>query len=184
MSEEAKQQLEQEWSTFPKVEAMVLEAGFMDDNKPNYPCPRIVDSSLTTMSNREFSTIYYQLLAWRNYISPILARVKCRLLEVQNQMNRTASTIRKGIRDSKIKMTKEEREDAVQADPYYTSLSLVSQELEQQKLMLVAFEENIGRSLRVISRQVEIRKSEIEQSRMEGNLPGRGRMQPDSWGKG
>ena len=91
-------------------------------------------------------------------------------------MEKTAGDLRKKLKESGAKMTKEDREDMVSGDPDYHELRLMSQELEQTKIMLTSHEENIGRSLRVISRQVEIRKAEIEQSRMEGTLPGRGKV--------
>ena len=74
------------------------------------------------------------------------------------------------------KMTGDQMKDEILLDPRYSYLNHRRQEMTQYKVMLAAYTDSIERGLKVISRQVEIRKIELEQNRV--NIPNRGYESP------
>lgn len=175
------QQIHNKWDTADRIEAELAMKGFVQMDLPAYPCPEVTEELLTTADNNEYSRVYAQQNAWFNYSSQLLARVTSSLLQAENEMEMIESRMRvemreriKGVKDEAgkaLKMTAEQMQDEVNVNERYVELKLIAQEYKQRKITLSAFLDGIERSLRVISRQVEIRKMEAEQSRT--NIPGR-----------
>ena len=62
-------------------------------------------------------------------------------------------------------------------NPEYLEVTHELQKYQQAKIYFDARVESLERSLRVISRQVEIRKLDVEQQRTGAGMPGRGRFE-------
>lgn len=172
MGQTAEQQVHAQWDTVGQVEAELAMRGFMPMDTPNYPCPVITEEALTTSDSKSYTTTYAQQLSWFNYSSQTLSRIVADLLGVQNEMTLIEARMRKGFRLNGAKMTAQQMADEILLDPRYLELKHREQLLSQHKIELSAYTEGIERGLKVISRQVEIRKQEIEQNRV--NIPGRG----------
>lgn len=169
------------WKTFEKVEAHLKERGFIPPDQPSFPRPTITPEQLTTVINKDYTMLYSHHLAWFNYTSPILAQVKSMLIQTRNEMKDIETKIRKDLRLKNKTLPKDERfnekeiADEVWSDPAYKILTREEQKYEQTKLQLESYLEVTEGTLKVISRQVEIRKLELDGSRAEGSMPGRGR---------
>lgn len=172
MGQSAEQQIHKEWDTLESVETKLAMEGFTPMSTPEFPCPQIDEHALTTADNTSYTTTYAHQLSWFNYAGQALARATAEILQVQNEMTRIEATMRRGFKLGGKKMSAQEISDEILLDPRYTELKHREQILKQYKVELDAYYEGIERGLKVISRQVEIRKQEIEQNRV--NIPGRG----------
>jgi len=164
------------WDTIGKVEGTLAMEGFVAMECPSFQCPMVTEEVLTTADSKAYTEAYAQQLAWFNYASQTLARATAHLLQVTNEMEmieaRMRRQFREGIRNGGGKMTEKEMADEIMLDDRYSELLHFKQVTTQRKIELQAFTEGVERGLKVISRQVEIRKMEMEQSRV--NIPGRG----------
>lgn len=182
VSETEKRELYDKWSTFDAVRDSLKAKGFMNPPQPEFECPNIRPEHLLTSNSQEYSTTYAHLLAWLSYTSPILAEVRGQLIQAENQMTIIASKVKKqlrqknkglGLRDPD-RVAENALDDEIMQDADYQYWMLEAQKWKQQRLVVEAFVENIDRSLKVVSRQVEIRKQEFESTRTDANMPSRG----------
>lgn len=166
------------WNTLDEVEEQLAAEGFSRVGQPNFGCPQITEEALTTADNKSYTTTYAQQLAWFNYSSQTLARASAELLQVKNEMDVIDARMRKIFRErmqtggKDAKMSAKDIEGEILLDARYSYLMHRQQQLTQYKIELGTYAEGIERGLKVISRQVEIRKMEMEQTRV--NIPGRG----------
>lgn len=175
------QQIHNKWDTADHIEAELAMQGFVQMPLPAYECPQVTEELLTTEDNTKYTTAYAQLNSWFNYSSQLLARVTTSLLQAENEMEMIESSMRVSMRErlkgakgddgKPLKMTAEQMQDEVNVNERYVELKLIAQMFKQRKITLAAFLDGIERGLRVISRQVEIRKMEADQART--NIPGR-----------
>jgi hypothetical protein len=181
VSETEQQNIHGKWDTIENVENELAMEGFVPMGTPEFECPQVTEDALTTPDSKEYTTTYARQLAWFNYSSQVLARVTAHLLQIENEMDFIESKLRKQFREVRRpkesgkgfdKMSAEEMKDEIRLDPRYSELTLQAQVFKQKKTELSVFVEGIERGLKVISRQVEIRKMEIEQGRV--NIPNRG----------
>lgn len=180
VSEQTKQEARSKWDTIGEVEDELASQGFTELDRPPFQIPSVTAEQLTTVINKDYTTLYAQHLRWVNYTSPILAKVKARLLGVRNEMTDIETYTRKELRRKNRELPKEERfnekdiDDEIWSDPRYNELKQIAQRLEQKKIELDSYLETMDNNMKVISRQVEIRKLEMEGDRRENGMPGRG----------
>jgi hypothetical protein len=178
LGQTAEQAVHQQWDTLEEQREKRASEGFSPMDQPDFGCPQVTEEVLTTADSKAYTATYAQQLAWFNYASQTLSRCVSELLQVDNEMDILEARMRKGFRErmkvggKEAKMTAEEMRDEILLEPRHAYLMLRKQQLSQYKVELGAYTEGIERGLKVISRQVEIRKMEIEQSRV--NIPNRG----------
>lgn len=164
------------WDTVDKVEGELAMEGFIPMMTPEFECPQVTEEELTTEDSKSYTQTFARQFAWFNYSSQVLARVTVRLLQIENEQAIIESRMRVGfkerMRNGAPKMSEKDIQDQINLDPRYQELMLQAQNYKQKKTVLSAFAEGIERGLKVISRQVEIRKGEIEAGKV--NIPGRG----------
>lgn len=181
------QNIHSQWDTIGAIEGEIAMKGFVPMDTPLYECPQITEELLTTADHDAYTAAFTQQLAWFNYASQVLAQATSHLLQYENEMEMIESRLRTTFREeisggTRSKMTKEEMQDEINLDKRYGELKLGAQKYKQKKIQLQAYVEGIERGLRVISRQIEIRKMEMEQNRV--NIPGRGGYQQgQNWGR-
>lgn len=175
--QQQQQQLEQSWDTVEHIHNEVRAMGFTDLPSPEYECPELTPDKLTTTDSRSYTETYAHLLGWFNFASEKLSEVQARVLQYENmidvltaQTRRTAATIAK---NAGTKMTVEERHDNLLLNPEYQEISLKLQKYKQAKILLTAKVDGLERSLRVVSRQVEIRRLDQDTSKVVSNMPSR-----------
>ncbi len=169
------QKIHSTWDTIDKVEGEIAMKGFVPMDTPEFQCPQITPELLADADNKEYTTAYSQQNAWFNYASQVLAQVSSMLLQCENEMemidSRICSGLRRELKESGEKMSAKQMQDEVNLDPRYAEVRLQAQVYKQKKIQLSAFLDGIERGLRLISRQVEIRRMESDQNRT--NIPGR-----------
>lgn len=175
------QKIRDDFDTMDGVNTLLEKHGITPAPKPGFGCPEVSEDDLTTTDNTKYTTVYARLLAWFNYMGPLLAAVVAELLQIENAMVYTEAAFRKKARELNLGkkprtegwVTEAEIADAITLDADYHELHVEKQRLSQMKAMLASHTERVERSMRVVSRQVEIRKIELEGSRTEHNMPGR-----------
>lgn len=166
------------FATLSDVEENLAKMGFpAQREQPNFPLPEITVSVLTKYNNDQYSEVYAQLLAWFNYLVPIHADAKAALLQAQNQLDLVeASTQERLVEQNKNKtkgegrLTEAEIKNKVLCDPTYQTALLEVQTRKQAFIKLDAYWDIADRGLKVISRQIEVKKIEFGGSNREGNL--------------
>jgi len=163
------------WNTHDKVMTDIGMRGLMPTEMPENQCPVVTAEILTTADSTLYTTKYAELLSWFTYTSDMLAVVTSQLLQVTNEMEmieaRMRNQFREEMKNGGPKMSAKEVEDVISIDIRHEELRLEKQKYQQFKTILGTHVENIERSMKVVSRQVEIRKLEVEQNRT--NIPGR-----------
>lgn len=173
--------VESRWgSTIARVNNRLQQQGFYDVTMPDVHCPEVTTDILLTTDVRTYTVAYEGLLRWFNYTGVLYARIRATLLGVENEMDTIASKKRTLLREYNRKLEKTQKKDVVNADEMediinedvvYSDLKLQKQELMQAKIQLEARVEGLERSLRVVSRQVEIRKVESMGGNRAQNMP-------------
>jgi hypothetical protein len=187
IGETAKNNIVDHWNTIDQVELQLTQQGIVEKQKPAFACPEVDENLLTSTNHTEYSAIYSRLLAWYNYVTPTFARVKCRVLEFENMLDRIGATIRKELKGTNKlvvkteKLSPDEIKDAILLDPNHAMVALELQRYQQQKIQLEAFLEILDRSLKVVSRQVEIKKLEFNGANREGNTSPRQPFTHPNW---
>lgn len=173
------------WHTIDDVQEESLLRGFPEKVKPEFECPQLDVETLTSNDSKAYTQKYTELLAWFGYAGELLALIHARVLQLKNMQDILAAEGRKTLRDLKSgvkKPTKEEIEDYLTLNPEYQDVTLQLQRFQQAKLLYDAKVDSIERSLRVISRQIEIRRLDIEQNRTDGGMSNRGVMGQNRFG--
>ena len=181
--EEQTKTLQQHWNTVDIVEEEIKQQGLSEHPRPQVACPELDVDTLTGTDSRSYTELYVHLLAWFAYTSELLAQVQARVLQYENMQDILAAQTRKEARDLSDaagvkKPTVEELKDRLLLNPEYLEVMRQLQHYQQSKIMLDKKVESIERSLRVISRQVEIRRLDIEQNRTATTMPGRNQYDP------
>ncbi len=174
--------IHEQWNTLDEVEAEIASKGLVAVDRPSfdYPGP-VTPAQLTTTLNKDYSELYAYHLGWYNFVSITLARVKAMLLQLDNEMTDIETRIRKELKEKNRRIAKEERfnekdiTDATNQDQRYRELTLQKQRFDQKKIEYDAYLDCMDRNLRVISRQVEIRRIEMEAGGTSNAMPHRGR---------
>ena len=173
-----------QFSTLDKVEESLAQRGFHMGTQPSFGLPDITPEILATVDNREYTTLFAQQNAWSNWIGPNLARAENLLLQTKNTLKIVEAKQRLDLRrtnrlvDKAEKQSATEIDDEVETDPTRMELLLAVQRAQQEVNQLKAWQEIAERNLSLISRQVEIRRQEIEGGQRENNMPQRGTPRP------
>ena len=177
VSESTAKEIEDRWNTIGGVDDKLRALGIHANNIPDVVCPVVTAEALTTPDANQYTVTYASQLRWYNYAIRILADVKALKLQVDNEMNDIESTKRTLYREldegkkDKEKMSATEMKDRINQDAHYKGLKLQSQELEQHEIKVKAWAESLERNLAVVSRQIELRKIELQGGGREGNIP-------------
>jgi hypothetical protein len=178
VGEQATQEVHSRWDTMAEVEEQLRMEGLQPIPPPTYAYTPVTEEMLTTADNAAYSTYYAQQNAWWGYLVERFAHVRAELIGVNNEIRIVEAHIRKDLKEKNKLSSKEDRlsateiDDAVTLDPYLQQCQHRKQVLDQKKLMIEALHNNAEGGVKIISRQVEVRKAEAEQNRV--NIPGRG----------
>jgi hypothetical protein len=163
------------WETNQKVQARLAAKGIVVPNDPPpFPIPEVT-TTLVDANNADYLKVNAQYLAWLNYILPHLAITRGTILEAQNEKSHIETmyreVTRRGDEETGNKTAKDAVEDAIHLDPRYIELTQLEQEMTQTKYQLEEHSANLERTLKVISRHIEVKKLDVEMNRVNANMP-------------
>jgi hypothetical protein len=175
------------WDTLERVINTVGNWGLAEAETPKVDCPTVSPEMLLTPDVKQYTTMYTAFLHWFNYANKLKARIIAELLQFENEMDDIAAATRKALREQgnilPKKLTAKDIDDEVNTTPRYRELKIRAQELEQLKAEMDARCEELERSLRVVSRNIEVRKEEMGDGRKGENMPGRVNGRGDRFGR-
>jgi len=178
------------WDTLEGVVDNIGSWGFGEAVGPNVECPMVTADMLLTPDVKQYTTLFTSLLHWFNYANKLKARVMAELLQLENEMSDIAAETRKrlrreneqrgndtDVRGKKVKvngkLTALDIDDEIETNLRHRELKIRAQAVKQTKYELDARCEELERSLRVVSRNIEMRKEELGDGRKAENMPGR-----------
>ena len=164
----AEQEVHSVWDTLEDVMTVAMKEGFFPMNRPNYACPELDPNSLVNATSEQFAVLCAQLESWQSYVSSTLAAIEGAILQADNEMDIISTDIRNAVRqqaqEAKEKKPAEKViDDMVKANPRYRQLMHEHQQHKQKKLLMDSHLSRLSRSLRILSRFVEVRKLEAAQ---------------------
>ena len=166
------------WDTFDEVELEMTRMGFPPIPMPNFGCPELTADLLTTPNASQYTTAYQQMEGWHNYAINTLARMKALQLQIANEMSKIERLVKDGAKPTPPakKLTVDQLKDMVENHPRYEELKIEDQEWEQKKIILQSHCTRLEKDLKLLSRQVEIRRQDWEGGGGGKGVPsGRGR---------
>ena len=159
------QDIESVWRTANHIENEIHEKGIVDTPSPRYECPEVDPERFSSSDGNEVTRIYLQFNGWFSYIAEILSKVTIYILEYENMIEHLEAHMREQFRqltERGKKLTKEEVNDKIIVNPKHIELTRQLQQYKQYKIRLQARADALEKSVRMVSRQVEIRRQEIE----------------------
>lgn len=164
------------WNTFEGVDAELKGKGFTDCPRPDSEFPNLTSTQLTETPNKEYTALHALYLEWFRYSAEEFSRLRALMLQTKNEMEDIELETKRELRTQPGKKPSEEEINiAVGLHTRYRDLKQLLQRAEQAKLLLETKVDYLERSLRVISRQVELRKIDAGQGSVNDHMPGRGR---------
>jgi hypothetical protein len=164
------------WDTFEEVDLDLKSKGFIDATRPPTPLPNLTREQLTNLPNKEYTELHGEYLEWFRYTAEEFSRIRSLVLQVKNEMKDIASEIRSEMKNAPGKKPPDAEIDlAIEMHSRYRELAQLLQRGEQAKMIMETKVDYLERSLRVISRQVELRKIDAGQGEVQHGLPNRGR---------
>lgn len=166
------QQIHEQWTTYPGVkDYLETHLALTVPNEPDFACPPLRVEDLTTPDNKAYTEAYAQRVAWFGFFSERKAEHDAIVLELEAEMGIIETRIRNNMRKGSLKKTRtgetkappaQEMDDAINLDTRY--LELKHKLLVQKQVLkrLNARVETLDREIRLTSRQVEIRRQDID----------------------
>lgn len=146
---------------------------------PSAPEPSIVAADLTKPDSTGYTELYVNVNNWWAFYAEVLASIRVDVKQFQNTLDLLEAQARDELRKQNKNLNREDRlsqkeiDDAILTNPALMEVRLKLQKAEQQQMLLAARVETYERNLKLISRQVEIRRLDHEQTMVGGNMPGR-----------
>jgi hypothetical protein len=169
-------EIQQQWSTFGKVQAQLAAEGFQPLPQPEYACPRYLDPNvLSSHDSRVLTMEYAKYKAWRDFTAERLTYSKQILRETKTQMKKVEAACRRQLMKNKTgarskKPDKEEVVELAQQNPEYLRLELLEQEHEQLKDAYEAKLSEFSSSYQLVSRVITMRGQDIQGGTRQGNI--------------
>lgn len=171
-------EIHQVWSTHEKVFDELRALGITFPEAPKEPRITLTERALSTENNEEITLMTARANAWFGYLKSLYAQIRSQLLQRENEkeflISEVRSRVRKDIKNgTATKMSKEEIDDEVNLTPRLKELTLEIQEWSQKKMMVESIMDTEERNIRVLSRQVEVNRQELEAESIKNNINAR-----------
>lgn len=188
ISERLEQEILEAWDTFDQAELELTKDGWAPMDKPQCDRPSINPGNLTKLNGDQVTALFEQVVAWHGYAANMLSRVRGGILQINNQQKHLSAVLRQGIIEAYRKENKKKPSDptikeSISLDPKMIELEQQKQKLEQKRFELDGWIDTLYEYRKAVSRQVEIRRQEIEglsggraygpQAQPHGHVPGR-----------
>jgi hypothetical protein len=166
-----------EWDTLQHVNANLAARGMQPNLEPDIVYTPVTAAQLTTANMNDYTVTFACHLRWYNYAVRLLADIRAEILGIDNRMGDIARIKRESFRkldEGKKKserMGAQEMTDSIESDPIYHTLKLRWQELEQARIKVDAWAEEMERNHKTVSRQIENRKTEALGGDRANNMP-------------
>lgn len=182
VGETAQQEIHSRWSTYENAKHYIeTVVGLKPPEEPKWAEPVLTLQGLTESTGKDYTEMYMQVTGWFGYLGDIKARVSAQILERDREMKFIEAKMREAMRDRSDRTTKTgdrkappagEMDDKILLDARYSTLGIEKQGFEQVVSMLNARITKLEYEIKLISRQVEIKRTEFEHANREGGING------------
>ena len=178
----------QRWGTLDRVHDRLAEWKVPEGVEPSIECPQLTAELLLTPDPKVYTTAFSHIRWWYGYANRLLARANAELLQIDNEMEDLQAELLKKFKEQNAnlpkpqKMSAKEIDAEVVTDLRYREVKLAQQEVMQTKILLAAWVDDLDRALKLISRQVELRKEDNEAAKREQGMPVREKYPQGSFG--
>jgi predicted RNA-binding protein with RPS1 domain len=182
VGEKAQEEIHSKWSTYEYAkEFLERQYGMVPPQEPNWAPPVLTLKDLTESAGKDYTDKYMQLTGWYGYLSEVKSRVSAQVLELDNEMKQIEASMRENMRSHSTKKTKSgeskapplaEMEDKIRLDPRYIELGIKKQGFEQMEAMLTSRINKHEYEIKLMSRQVEIKRAEFDHNTRESSISG------------
>lgn len=160
------------------MQDMMERLGYVSLEQPKTMCPVLTAEMLTTTDANAYTTMFAEFKAWRDFYRERLAEVSNLVLQYKNMLIilevQTKKVLREMADARQERLSIDRLKEKVLENPEYQDAMLELQRYTQGKELLESKFESLDKSLSMISRQIEIRRIDIEQHRVANNLGYRG----------
>lgn len=167
LGEAAEQQTHNVWDTLEGAVTAAAQKGFYPMDKPRYSCPELDPEELSHANSEQFAELITKFESWQSYAEGRLSELEGAINQRKNEMDIIKSDIKTLIRKEasegklKKKPPEDQMDDIVKSNPRWRTLLNELQQLEQQRDIIQSHYNRMGRSLRILSRSLEMRKIEL-----------------------
>lgn len=172
VGETIQEELHNKWDTIDDVEIELIKMGLGPLEKPHYSFTTMTPGTVERMSNDELTRALEMYQGWHSFSANMLSRVRGRIGQCDNEMKVLAAKLRShAVQTAKQLGDKKPAEDAIKEqimlNPRYQDIMIDVQKAEQMRFQLEGWVDSFSLGIRIISRQVELRRQSLEQL----NLP-------------
>lgn len=167
----------QTWSTLDQAKQELEQRGFpITPIRAPGEFPVLEQGDLTAAPD-QYTLRFCEFVNWLRYSNEVMAEFDAQLLEIVNEMNDIEVEVKKTLRGQKKGPrdgpTVEDIKLAYQVNPRWRDLNLLKQRTEQIRTLLKARVDGLDLGRFLMSRNVEIKKVDLEGARNEHNMPHR-----------
>lgn len=186
-SDQQQQDINSAWNTYDEIEYRLAQSGITAPMLPNEAIPTITPEILKGLNGDQYMETYAALDAWHNFIGETIAQLDNILLQIDNEMDDLAAHIKKTMLDNaratdSKKPSAEDIKYETKIHPRMRWLNLERQKNKQHLTRLEAKQKALGRSEKLMSRNIERIKATMESAGGLGGIPRRAPAIPPRFG--
>lgn len=182
------------WNTYDRVRNEMAKIGFRELDPPSdLKVPTLSPGDLENVQDNAYTSLYTRFVAWLSFGESHMGVLSAERREIRTAMRVLAAEIRKKAKSDfaatrgpagKAKsIDKTELSDLVLTDSSYQALLLRDQETSQKMEIIEHLLKGISRNVQLMSRNIEMKRLELQftgqggnlQRRLTGTRPGEGR---------
>lgn len=162
------------WNTYDEAENELSKLGFKIPAPPKGDVPAVRADLLENVQSPEYTTRYAELVSWVSFGETMRGAYEAKRLQYRTALRVTAAEIRrkaketndagKGSRGWKP-LTPADLQALLLVDVHYQDLLLLDQKITQRIEILTGFMKGISRAVALMSRNIELKKIDIEGQR-------------------
>lgn len=167
------EQIRQQFDTTDEVDRFAAEYGLEIPMKVKVPAP-VTGAFLNEARSDEYTEHYAEWLAHYNFLVAVQAHIRVSQKQLSTQLENIYAQLKKDngtinrARPRTDRFSQEELEAEIKCDETYRYVLADLQAVEQKKYIIDAAVDSADRTLKLLSRQIEIMKIEREHGDREG----------------
>jgi hypothetical protein len=179
ISPELMQHIEKFWGVDEEVVRELEEKGIHQTPMPTYRCPHLTAKEVVNLNDKDFAIQYAQTNEWTSFTKELVAEIEAKIQETNRMMDQVEALLREvAIPKLQIELghkpSVQEIKDRIGVDPFHLRVSRYQTRLAIKLGRVTAKSKTFSADMSMLSRNVEIRRQEKEQFRVENNIPVRG----------
>lgn len=167
------EQIRQQFDTTSEVDRFATEYGLEIPMKVNVPAP-VTGAFLNEARSHEYTETYAEWLAYYNFLVAVQAHTRVSQKQLSTQLENIYAQLKKDngtinrARPRIDRFSQDELEAEIKCDETYRYVLSELQAIDQKRFIIDAAVDSADRTLKLLSRQIEIMKMERDNGDREG----------------